>query len=77
MSTLAAIALRLAAARTKFDLCEELARRDPAYAAAEKEHHAAYKDYRDAVKAIPDSEIRTEVDAAIKALLEISAGTSS
>ena len=77
MSTLATAALKMARARAVFDVCQEKLKRDPEYAKADKAWRDAYLAYGDAIKAIPDTEIRAEVDAAIKALLEISAGTSS
>ena len=77
MSTLATLAIQQATARAVLDICQEKLKRDTEYAKADKAWRDAYLAYGDAIKTIPDSEIRTEVDAAIKALLEISAGTSS
>ena len=74
MSTLATAALKMARARAVFDVCQEKLKRDPEYAKADKAWSDAYQAYGKALLDIPDTEIRTEVDAAIKALLEVKAG---
>ena len=75
MSTLATLALHQATKRAVLDICQEKLKRDPEYAKADKAWRDAYLAYGDAIKAIPDTEIRAEVDAAIKALLEIRAAS--